>query len=341
MLRVALALSAFTGKPFAIHNIRSERADPGLKAQHVFCVKGLKQLCNAIVTGAELGSTSLTFVPGTIEAKTISLDVGTAGSLTLLLQSLLLPCMVAKKRIRLKLQGGTDTKWAMPVDYFRDVFLPHMRKYADITCTVTQRGYYPAGNGIMDVIIKPKHDQSTIVQAPPINLTEQGTLAHIKGICHAAAALEQQQVAERIAAAARLVLAVKYPSLPIRIQTQYCKTVSVGAGITLIALFQNKYGEINDFNPVILGADAQGEKGKPAEAVGKEAAQKLLFELATDACTDQHLADNLIPFMALHPPSQISTSVITNHTRTNIHVVEQFLPVTFAIEGNRISCLAK
>lgn len=342
LVRVALALSAITGKAFTASKIRSGRKNPGLKPQHVFCVEGLKKICNGTATGAEIGSSSLTFRPGALESCTVSLDVGTAGSLTLLLQALLIPSILAPGKVHLKLRGGTDTQWAMPVDYFREVLLPHLRKYAVISCTMKQRGYYPAGNGMMDVVIKPQHTPDTIKNVRPINLLERGTLAHIKGISHASQELEQQRVAERMAAGARNALQQELKQdVPVRIQTEYCKTASPGAGITLAALFQNSYGEVDQNNPVILGGDALGEKGKMAEDVGRAAAAMLLAEINNGACVDVHLADNLIPFMALHPPSMIRTSTITPHTLTNIHVVEQFLPVKFKIEGNIVQCLPK
>ncbi len=140
IVRTALALSSLTGQPFRITNIRSARKDPGLKAQHVQCVKTLQQLCNAKADGAELGSKELLFIPGKIEAKNITIDIGTAGSITLLLQAVLLPCMFANKTHKLTIIGGTDTEWSMPIDYFANVLVPQYRRVCGLEVKVLKRG---------------------------------------------------------------------------------------------------------------------------------------------------------------------------------------------------------
>jgi len=112
IVRVALALSAITGKPFEVNNIRKGRCDTGLKNQHLFCIKALEMLCNAKTHGAEIGSENLRFEPGKIEGKTISINIETAGSITLLMQAVLLPAMFADKKVRFKVVGGTDTRWS-------------------------------------------------------------------------------------------------------------------------------------------------------------------------------------------------------------------------------------
>ncbi len=145
--RVALAMSTLTGRPFEIDNIRKNRPQPGLKNQHLFCVKALEELCNAETEGASLGSTYLKYVPGKIDGKTIDVDIQTAGSIPLFLQAILLPSMFANKTVRLNIVGGTDGKWAAPIDYFREIFLPHLRKFGDVECKLIKRGYYPKGNG--------------------------------------------------------------------------------------------------------------------------------------------------------------------------------------------------
>ena len=130
--RVALALSTLTGKPFEIDDIRKGRAKPGLKNQHLFCVKGLEELCNARAEGVELGSTYLKYWPQQIKGQTISIDIGTAGSITLLLQSLLIPSIFADSKVRLKIMGGSDVIWSPQFDYFNNVIIPQIKKYADI-----------------------------------------------------------------------------------------------------------------------------------------------------------------------------------------------------------------
>ena len=132
IVRTALALSTITQKPFEVYDIRKGRKDSGLKNQHLYCVKSLQELCNADAEGAELGSLSLKYYPKKLVAKNLNIDIETAGSITLLLQALLLPTMFVSKPITLTIVGGTDTKWSMPFDYFNNVLLPQLQRFAKI-----------------------------------------------------------------------------------------------------------------------------------------------------------------------------------------------------------------
>lgn len=147
IVRTALALSTLTGKQFEVNNIRKGRCDSGLKHQHLFCVKALEELCNARVEGAELGSEHISYEPRKIAGRTLSFDVGTAGSTTLILQALLLPVVFGNGKTRIKLTGGTDVPWSQPADYLQHVFIPHLRKFAGIEFSLLRRGYYPKGGG--------------------------------------------------------------------------------------------------------------------------------------------------------------------------------------------------
>lgn len=332
MLRTALALSTLMQKPFEIDNIRKGRDVSGLKNQHLHCIKALKELCDANVEGAELGSNHVRFEPGKFKPQTLSMDLGTAGSLTLMLQSLLLPAIFTDGKTRYKLKGGTDVRWSMPFDYFNNVFLPQLKKYADIDCKLMKRGYYPKGNGQIDITIRPKYGFFDN-ELPKINLMNQQNLLQVKGISHASKDLEKPEVAERQARTAKMTLSKL--NCPVKIETEYSETLSTGSGIVLYAIF-SKDDEIDFVNPIRLGASSLGEQGKRAELVGEEAAKKLLEEISSKAPVDEHLADNLIPFLALNGGS-MKVSKISNHTRTNIYVVEQFLDVKFKIdEENKI-----
>jgi len=336
ILRTALALSALTQTPFEVNDIRKGRCSPGLKNQHLFCVNALQDLCNAEVEGNSIGSTYLRFKPNKISGKTISINIETAGSITLLLQSVLLPSFFADKKVRLKITGGTDVKWSQPIDYFKEVLLPQLNKYANIEFKLINRGYYPKGNGKADVKIKPKFclkdfkDITDFRKAlPKINLMEQGNLIQVKGISHASIDLEKAQVAERQKSAAKLILSKL--TCPIDIKTEYSETLSTGSGITLWAIFSKDEGEIDFVNPIRIGTDCLGEKGKRAEEVGKNAAERLINEINYKAPVDEYLADNLIPFLALNG-KQIKIAKISSHTLTNIHVAEQFFGKIFDID---------
>jgi len=340
--RVALALSTLTQKPFEITDIRKNRPQPGLKNQHLFCIRALEKLCNARVENASLGSTSLKYLPGKIEGKKIDIDIETAGSITLFLQSVLLPSLFANKPVKFNIIGGTDVKWSPSFDYFNNVFLPQIIKYANIESKLIKRGYYPKGNGQIEIKIKPVYKISDFdnyneflshlkENTPKINLTEKGDLIQIKGISHASSNLQDAEVAERQAKSAEIAL--KHYNCPTNLQIQYGNTLSTGSGITLWAIFSKNKDEIDIKNPIRLGADALGERGKKAEKVGEEAARMLAAEIETKAPVDKHLADQLLKFMAL-TSGKIKTSRITNHTKTNIYTIEKFLDRKFSIDDS-------
>ncbi len=337
ILRTALAMSGLTGKGFEINNIRAGRCNPGLQAQHLCCVNAFQKICNAHAEGAETGSQKIIFEPGKIIPGKYELDIGTAGSITLLMQSLLPALMFAGKKTTLDITGGTDVKWSQPIDYFREVLLPHLQKYAEIECKIMRRGYYPKGDGKIEITIKPRFNvynfsnfgelkKEVMENTQKIDLMEQGYLMFVKGASHASSNLEKASVAERQVEAATELL--KKLGCSNRIQIEYRKTASTGSGITLWAMFSKDKEEISANNPIIIGADSLGERGKPAEEVGREAAEKLVEEIKYSAPVDECLADNLIPFLAIGG-GQFRAAKISSHTQTNIYIVEKFLGKVF------------
>ncbi len=338
LIRTALAFSMLTQQPFHIKDIRKGRKDPGLKAQHLHCIKALQKLSACKAQGAELGSTELTFHPSPLNASSITIDIGTAGSTTLVLQAILLPCLFAQKPITLTLKGGTDTKWATPIDHFRFVLLPLLERFAGIEVKLVKRGYYPKGNGEIEVFIKPKWAlneeridsflQELRARIEPYTLTNQEKTTKISGIIHASSDLENNHVAERIAQGAHRLLSKHFDE--IRVKQEYDETSSTGCGITLWAADGNDH----------IGADSLGERSIRAEDVGKGAAEKLLQEIHSGAVVDAHTADSLVPFLALVGGS-IQTSAITPHIETNIYAVESFLGKRFSIDRatNTLSCI--
>ncbi|HSU72898.1 MAG TPA: RNA 3'-terminal phosphate cyclase [Candidatus Binatia bacterium] len=345
VLRTALALSALTGTPFRIENIRAGREKSGLRPQHVAAAKAVAQLCQGTVDGAEENSQTLTFYPRTIKGGTLELDIGTAGSVTLLLQSLLLPALFADKPSRITITGGTDVPFAMPVDYFAEVLVPQLRSWAEkLEVKVLRRGYVPAGQGKVEVFVKPKLKRSSYPsfdafaqaireQVRPFELTNQDTLVFIRGVSHASRDLEKDRVAERQADAAHA-----FGKADCRIRSEYSDSTSTGSGLTLWAVYSPHADDIRD--SVRLGADALGQKGFPAENVGKTAAKRLQDAMNAGAPVDAYLADNLIPFLAL-AGGVIRAEKVTAHTRTNIEVVHQFLETTVRIENNTLTTMPR
>ena len=334
IVRTALALSTLTQQGFHVKDIRKGRKDAGLKMQHLHCIKALQKLTDAQAEGATLGSEELTFLPKPLKGKSLKVDIETAGSITLFLQAVLLPCCFADKPTKLEIIGGTDVAWSMPIDYFREVLVPQLRRWADIDVRTERRGYYPKGNGKVVVRIKPRDQQK-----PHLELTEQGHLMHIKGISHASKSLEEKRVSERQAHTAQQALA-RY-NVPINIRSEYADTLSPGSGITLWAVFSKNKEDIDVKNPIILGADALGERGTPAETVGNRAAENLQKAISSGAPVDAHLADNLVPWLALSAPGRIKSAAITKHTTTNFYTVKKFMPVQLDVSKTTIEAFLK
>lgn len=334
MLRQALGFSMLLNKPFTMDNIRKNREKPGLAWQHLSALNAAHQMCSARVEGNRLGSTAVSFTPGPLKNTRSTIDIGTAGSITLLMQSFLLPALFSGKDFHLTIKGGTDVQWSMPVDYMNKVLFPQLKKYGVISLRVLRRGFYPKGGGLVTMTIKHKYVVGD--RAPPVRLVHQGDLFKVAGVSFASVDLQPSEVAERQAETARMSLArlgVMVDVLP-----SYTSSSSTGSGVVLWAVCGDKEG-LDPNNPVVLGGSTLGERQLKAEAVGREAAASLREVLDSGAACDEHLADQLIPFMALCGGT-IKTNRITDHVRSNIYVAERFLNVSFVIddENKVISC---
>jgi RNA 3'-terminal phosphate cyclase (ATP) len=322
IVRTTIALSALTGKPVTISRIRDKRPNPGLQAQHVVAVKAVAAICNADTAGLSLGSRELTFTPRGHAAGQLSFDVGTAGSIPLILQALMPSAAYAPGTVELDLTGGTDVRWSPSIDFVRLVELPllHLMGYR-ATVQVRRRGHYPKGGGRVSLSIDPPRVLTAV------KLLQRGQLLGIEGISHCVRL--PSHVAQRQANAAKEKLNAA-GCTPVNIATETYPPdqdthLAQGSGITLLARFAKG---------AVLGSDSIGERGKPAEKVGADAADKLLAELASQALVDRHMGDILIPYMAVAEGiSEIQVSEITMHTITNIKVAEMVAGVKFEVEG--------
>ncbi len=317
IVRTALALSAVTQTPVHITNIRKGRANPGLQAQHIEAANAISSLCGAKIEGNKLHSTEIKFYPGNIQSKKINITIPTAGSIALVLQSLMIAAVHAEDKIIVEINGGaTNGKWAPPVNYVKYVLLPLLEKFgynADID--IKKYGYYPRGGAHVVSIIHPS-------ELNPINLVERGNITEISGLSHASRHLEKAKVAERQAKMAREIIK-KELKIDANISVKYVDTLNPGSAIELFAKTGNS----------IIGSDGLGEVKKRAEDVGKEATQKIIEEIKSLACVDEYAEDQLLPYMALAKgESSIKVPKLTNHTKTNIWVIEKFLPVKFEID---------
>ncbi len=323
ILRTACSLSAVTRKPCHVFNIRKGREKSGLMPQHLLGIQALAQLCNGRLEGDALGSQEIWFYPGDIYRDRVSVNIPTAGSITLVLQILILPALFASSPIKTTFNGGaTDTFFSPTIDYFKHVFLKILGEMgAKMEINIMKRGFFPEGGARVEATIYP-------AKLKPVNLLERGDFKKIVVDSGASEFLKDKKVAERQVAGVKEVLGkIK---LPIEEKIEYYQTSSPGSQICLMALFEN----------TVLGTDNFGRLGKSAETVGQEAALDLLNEQKSGACLDRHLADQILPYLALAGgKSQISVSEITNHCRTNIWVIEKFIPRRFKTKENLITLL--
>jgi RNA 3'-phosphate cyclase len=319
ILRLSVALAAITKQPLHIHNIRQNRPQPGLKHQHLEAVLTAAKLCNAKVRGATLGSRELWFTPQQIKGGNIEAEIETAGSIPMLLLATLPICLFADNPVRLHVaKGGTDTTHAPTINYMRNVFLPALKQTGiDAAITVQKYGYYPKGMGEATMTVKPNR------ALKPIQLENFGKLKSIKGVS-VCTFLAQKQVAERQAKATEEHLSQKGYTAAIQIVNDQSNPFQKGSSIVLWA--ETDTG-------VIIGSDAIGELGKTSEAVGKEAAEKLITELSAEPTVDVYLADMLIPCMALAQGKSVFLArTISEHIDANIWLMEKILNVKFTIQ---------
>lgn len=314
IVRTAVSLSAVTGKPCTISNIRKGRPVPGLKVQHVEGVNALARLCNAQVAGCTTGSTRLSFVPETVRGGATVVNIPTAGSIGLILQTLMVPSVQASAPLTITFVGGaTHGKWAPPVPYIQRVLLPLLQKMGyRASIKIERYGYYPRGGAHILAVIEPS-------KLKPFSFSARGKLVSIAGSSHASEALRSARVAERQAGEAERILVAA------EIESAYHATASAGSGIDLWAVHSDS----------VLGSGALGKRGLRAEEVGRRAAWHLQQLLATAAAVDDYAADQLLPFLALAGGGSITVPAITSHARTNAWVIERFLSVEFQIDQEK------
>jgi RNA 3'-terminal phosphate cyclase (ATP) len=320
ILRTALALSCVLGMPFEITAIRKSRKKPGLQPQHLTAVMAAAEISSARVEGAELSSTAIRFAPRAVEGKDYFFDVarktGSAGSTSLILQTILLPLCLGRQQSTVTVRGGTHVPWSPTFHYLKRVFLPLVaRLNAGIDAEIRKWGWYPGGGG--EVVAKVQSRTSL----RPLSLTDRGRLLFVTGA--SAVSNLPRSIAMRQRDRAIEILRRKGIEADIGI----IEAPSPGKG-TVVFLQA-------DFENVTVGFDALGAIGKRAEEVADEACAALLGYGDSSGALDPHLADQVIPYLALADGvSEFTTSCITPHLLTNSWVVRQFLDVAVQVEGN-------
>jgi len=312
ILRTALSLSILTQKPFTITNIRSKREKPGIKEQHLQIIKAIKELTNSKIKGDYLSSKELTFIPSNIKKTNITINISTAGSIALVLQSLLL--IGLKHDLKIKIKGGaTYGKWAPPISFLQQVLLPLLSKMNyNPKIEILKEGFYPKGGALLEAVTKKTN-------LKPLNITEKTKIKQISILSVSSSLLKT--VAERQANKAESLIENHFKIKPKK-EIKYVSSLSPGSGLQLTIQTENSF----------IGANALGEIRKSSEQVTQEAFNNLLQESEP---IDHKTADQLLPYLALSK-GKIKTSKITNHIKTNINLIEQFLPVKFKIKNNII-----
>jgi RNA 3'-terminal phosphate cyclase (ATP) len=310
IIRTSLALSLVTGRPFTIKQIRAGRSKPGLLRQHLTAVNAAAGISGADVRGNAIGSSELTFKPGRVTAGRYRFSVGTAGSATLVLQTILPALVVAEGNSELVLEGGTHNPNAPPYDYLDRVFLPWLRKMGPtVSCTLERPGYYPAGGGRFRVNVEPSG------QLIPLEIPERGELKqrHAQAIvCHL-----PEHIARRELQTVQMMLDWDASTLELLASEE-----AHGPGnVLIIEMIFEKITEM------CIGF---GERGVSAEEVAKKACQQARDYLASGAPVGKYLADQLLLPLAMAGKGSFLTMLPSRHTMTNIEVIRMFLDINIS-----------
>ncbi len=318
ILRLSIALAGIIGEPLHIYNIRKRRDQPGLRPQHLEAVLTAAKLCNARVEGATLGSQEIWFEPGVVEGGEIQAEIGTAGSISMLIMTVLPLCIYAKKPVNLHIsKGGTDVGHSPTINYMTHVLFPMLKRTGlEASIKVQRYGYYPKGMGEVNLRVQPSG------KLTPLRMEEFGKVEEIGGVS-VCTFLADRRVAERQANAAVNMLKARGYDPRVQIVNDFSNPLQKGSSLVLWA---------GTDKGALLGGDAIGEIRKPSEAVGREAAENLLVEVDSGATVDSHLADMLIPYLALaEGESTYLTRMITDHLESNMWLSDKILGVEFRV----------
>ncbi|MBI1766621.1 MAG: RNA 3'-terminal phosphate cyclase [Acidobacteria bacterium] len=312
ILRTSLALSLVTGQPFRIEKIRAGRKNPGLLRQHLTAVNAAQQISQAAVEGAGIGSTQLSFTPGEITPGEYAFAVGTAGSTTLVLQTVLPSLLRARAESRLTLEGGTHNPFAPPFNFLVKAFLPLLNRLgARVEATLARYGFYPAGGGKLEIRIAPAS------QLTPFELLERGEIVGRRA--QALVANLPRSVGERELKVIGQKL--NWPAEWLRLEE--VKNSNGPGNLVSVEIESANVAE------VFTGF---GERGVTAEAVAIKAIQEARRYLASDAAVGEYLADQLLIPLALAGGGAFTTVAPSRHTTTNIAIIRKFLPVEITTE---------
>lgn len=314
-IRIATSFSIVFSRPIHVTSVRAGRMVPGLRPQHASTLRILGQVSGGAVEGGSIGSTEFTFTPGHPESRVLSLDMGTAASITLVLQALVPAISLSGVGLEIDLVGGTDVPWSPTLDYISTLLAPSLRRIGIVfSVESSRRGYYPNGGGRVRARIEPASgvraiDLTTRSPDPPIAISSR-------------AGMLPARVPEQQAAAAKEQLGRHGLSVG-EVEVGVEESSSPGSSILVSSVDASCF----------IGGDSIGVKGKPAVRVGSEAAARFSKALLTGACVDSHLADMLGPLLCLADGrSRILIPELTNHLRTSLYVAQRFVDAEYRVE---------
>jgi len=316
LVRTAVALSAITGKAMRLVDARARRDKPGLAPQHLAAVRAVATVCDADTEGLQLGATTFAFSPRALKGGAYRFDIGTAGSITLVLQALLPVLVASEAHVQVLVTGGTDVRQAPPADYLVEVLARHLaRMGARVRLTIPRRGYYPRGGGEIAAEIVPG-----VLHAS--RLSKPGALRHWQGIAHVANL--PAHIAERMRGAVLAQFAGFGANGRIAVRV-LGGSEAIGQGGAIVAWAETEH--------TVLGAARVAERGVRAETLGEAVGHELRADLDAGATTDVHAADQLLVYLALvRGESSFLTRELTSHAQTAMWLISRFLPVRFATE---------
>ena len=308
ILRNAVALSVLTNKSIKILNIRANRPNPGMKAQHYVALKSIAEITNAEVKGLKIGSSQIYFKPNKIKSDVYKFDIGTAGSITLVFQACILALTKFSETVTIRLTGGTDVRWSPPWDYFQNVYLPIIKKMGiTVQSKLLLRGYYPKGGGEALIKINPTK------KIKPLKCSDQEKYEDINGNINITNLPDH--IPGRIKhTAIKTLLKNNYFA---SVKEEKSTSLSPGVGICLWCNTKN----------TVIGASFLGEKGITSEEVGQTAANNLLEEINSNVTLDKYAFDQILPYLVLsrkNGKSVCRIKELTNHASTNMWLLQQF-----------------
>ncbi len=313
IVRSALAMAICTGQPCSLHAIRQGRRKPGLMRQHLTAVRAAAEVCRGTVTGAALGARALAFTPGPPRGGEYHFAVGTAGSTTLVLQTVLPALLIAEGPSVVRLEGGTHNPFAPPFDFLDRTFLPLLRRMgASVDAEIERAGFYPAGGGSLVVRVTPQ-------PLRPLELLDRGGLIAVRGratVAHLPIAIAQRELN---------VLGRKLAPWSPQLR-QHEEPLSAGPGNVVHVEIESEH-----VTEVCTGF---GQKGRAAERVAHAAAQEARAYLGSQAAVGPHLADQLLVPMVLAGGGEFSCVAPTEHSRTNAAVLAAFTGATIDFAEN-------